>query len=215
MAIVHRIEGSGILTTNIINYLGGLENCRMFKISGVREAFKEINRKGALSVSDIIKIIGTNWKPEHAELVVNFTLGRPLTPAKTFQHLVDEKLLRPGLNFVCKQCLTEKWYGMNEFTDKFSCPYCFTEQDIPRVDKLHWHYKTNGILGLSGVGFGTMPVIVSLWRYTHIPTCCTTIRCIEYTLYNYVTEITSKRQDQLCHKKGDPIKFSYNFLFSS
>jgi hypothetical protein len=161
---------SGILTTNIINYLGGIENCRMFKISGVREAFKEINRKGALAVNEIIKIIGTNWKPEHAELVVDFNLGRPLTPAKTFQHLIDEKLLRPGLNFVCKQCQTEKWYGMNEFTEKFSCPYCFTEQDIPRVDKLHWHYKTNGILGLSGVGFGTIPVIVSLWRYMHIPT---------------------------------------------
>jgi len=161
---------SGILTTNIINYLGGLENCRMFKISGVREAFKEINKKGALSVDDIIKIIGRNWKPEHADLVVDFKLGRPLTPAKTFQHLIDEKLLRPGLNFVCKQCQTKKWYGMNEFTDKFSCPYCFTEQDIPRVDKLSWHYKTNGILGLSGVGFGTIPVIVSLWRYTHIPT---------------------------------------------
>lgn len=165
-----KMSRSGILTNNIINYLGGLENCRVFKISGVREAFKEMNKKGELPVNDIIKIIGTNWKPEHAELVVDFKLGKLLTPEKTFQHLIDEKLIRPGLNFTCKQCQTEKWYGMNEFTDKFTCPFCFSEQNIPRLDTLPWHYKTNGILGLSGVGFGTLPVIVSLWRFSHLET---------------------------------------------
>ena len=189
----------GIMANTIIKFLGGLEDCRVFKLQGIREALKELNFRGELEANEIMGIIGRNWKPEYNDLVLYFGQGRPLDSPKTFQYLVDKKLVTPGLKFRCSQCNTEEWYGVGNFNEKFTCQYCSCEQDIPRLDTLKWHYKSNLVARFPAGGFGSIPVILSLWRYSHLPQLLRNSQGFTSTIIQHILDSSFERELDYFH----------------
>jgi len=93
---------------------------------------------------------------------------RPLTPQVAFDALVKSKLIRPGLDFRCLQCGEKAWYSVKDFGEQFECIYCFLKQDVPRLDKEDWKYTGNGLVRIQDEGYGSLPVILSLWRLDHL-----------------------------------------------
>ena len=189
------ISTPGIFSNKILQIAGGLEGCRVFKVKGVREALTKLNtsiseitisnkrHRGRIArpnplpanaIQDIIKseVVdqhgSKNWINKlYEDLVLEFSQGRPLTPAKVVDYLIKTKIIVPGLKLKCNECSTEEWYRLGSFTDTFKCSYCFAEQDIPRIDQQHWSYRTEGMISIADEGRGSLPVILSLWRLSH------------------------------------------------
>lgn len=189
------ISTPGIFANKILQIAGGLEGCRVFKVKGVREALTKLNTSvGVVTISnkrhrgtiarpnplpantiqDIVKrdtadkYGSKNWIEKlYADLVLEFSQGRPLTPSKVVDYLIKTKLIVPGLKLECSECSTEDWYRLGSFTDTFKCTYCFFEQDVPRIDRQNWSYRTEGMISIADEGRGSLPVILSLWRLSH------------------------------------------------
>lgn len=182
----------GIFANKILQIIGEIDSARVFKIKGVREALTRLNTnegpvtidgkryKGViakphpLQANEIMNTIGLtqedefgskNWIPElYEDITLFYGQAHPLTPEIVLDYLIRKKLIVPGLNLRCNECLQEEWYKIGGFSDKFKCNYCFTEQDVPRVDKQNWCYRTEGIVSIADEGKGSLPVILSIWR---------------------------------------------------
>lgn len=190
-----RSSAPGIFSKKILEMMGGLESCRVFKIKGVREALASMNKdegtvvidgkkyKGEIAtarpllgsaIRDIIKSTtldsfgSKNWISDiYKDLVLFAGQSKPLTSEIVFDHLVTKKLIAPGRKFKCTGCSCEDWYKIGSFSDSFKCTHCGNVQDIPRIDDSNWFYKTEGLVAISNEGRGSLPVILSLWRLSH------------------------------------------------
>lgn len=166
------VSQPGRITQNLINFLGGIWGCRLLKVDGIRKVLRRINKEGALNTQTIVGEIARNWHSEdNDDLVLKAGgLGHKLDKNMAFDALVKSKLVRPGLTFSCSQCGEKSWYSVEEFTESYKCHFCFLEQDVPRLDRLKWAYTTNGLARIKDEGYGSLPVILSLWRLDHLST---------------------------------------------
>lgn len=190
-----RPSSPGIFVHKILQMMGGIDDCRVFKIKGVREALATMNKdqgevivnrkkiRGEIAkarpmmgnaIRDIIKSTrkddndSQNWISEiYEDLVLYSGQPRPLTPEVIFNHLIDKKLIIVGRKFKCVNCTIEDWYKIGTFSETFQCTHCRFSQDIPRIDDSNWFYKTEGLVAISDEGRGSLPVIVSLWRLSY------------------------------------------------
>lgn len=162
------VSQPGRITQNLIEFLGGIQGARLLKVDGIRKAIKELNKK-SLTSTELVKIIGESWHPEeNKSLVLKAGGGWNLTATKAFDALLASKLIRPGIDFRCKRCGITNWYSVKDFGEQFECIYCFLKQDIPRLDKVDWKYTTNGLVRVQDEGYGSIPVILALWRFDHL-----------------------------------------------
>lgn len=159
----------GVIAQNLINFLGEIEGCRLLKVDGIRRAVRELNRRGALDARAVTQIIGQNWHADdNDDLVLQSGQNGSLNAGLAFDALVKSKLIKPGLKFRCEQCKQEDWYPVGDFTEKYKCNFCFLNQDVPRLDKLEWTYTTSGLITTQDEGYGSLPVILALWRLNHM-----------------------------------------------
>ncbi len=190
-----RLSTPGIFSNKILQMMGGLEDCRVFKVKGVREALSSMNKdegeviidgkkyRGDIAkarpmlgaaIRDIIKNTtadsygSINWIPDmYKDLVLFAGQPRPLIPEIVFDYLVNKKLITPGRKFKCTSCSCEEWYKIGSFSETYKCVHCGFTQDIPRIDDNNWFYETEGLVAISDEGRGSLPVILSLWRLSH------------------------------------------------
>ena len=164
------VSQPGRITQNLIDFLGGISGCRLLKVDGIRRVLRRINKKGPLNTEALVNEIRENWHSEDNDnlVLVAGGLGKKLDEKIAFNALVESKLIRPGLRFKCNQCGERSWYSIEEFAEKYKCHFCFLEQDAPRLDSLKWEYATNGLARIKDEGYGSLPVILSLWRLDHL-----------------------------------------------
>lgn len=191
----------GIFANKILQTMGGIDSCRVFKIKGVREVLKELNtgngyvttynkhtkkarriygkipKTKPLTANRIKEVIkdevenkhnSKNWINElYEDIVLSYQQQPPLTPDIVLDCLISKKLISPGLKLKCKECSKKRWYKLGSFTDTFKCVYCNMIQNVPRIEKQEWFYKTEGMLSIADEGQGSLPVILALWRLNH------------------------------------------------
>ena len=196
--IGYEIEPSqpGVFADTILETMGSLEACRVFKIKGVRDVLRKLNTKkdkavvdgktykgkipkpnplNAGAILDVIKnrtedeIHGSiNWIDNlYKDLVLEAGQDLPLKPDIVLDYLVKKELLVPGLQLECKKCKKTVWYKVGNFSQRFSCKYCNKKQKTRRLDKLEWFYRTQGMVSIVDEGRGSIPVLLSLWRLSH------------------------------------------------
>lgn len=183
-----KLSSPGNYAKQIINYMDGLNGCRIFKIRGVREVLfelsnlsKEIKKKEnigkvsrfGLTYGEIKSKIGSrnkdkfggpNWDNEIYKDLFIRGQKHPLNPEITLDYLIDKRILRTGLRFTCSNCSKEEWYDISEFSDKFKCKYCFQEQNTGILNKKEWFHKVNGLFMIQDSGMGSLATILTLWR---------------------------------------------------
>jgi len=120
----------------------------------------------ALTASQIKRLLGKYWKKElyfkgRRGIVRR---GDEMTSDSVVEYLVRKRILRTGMYFRCEVCGKKDWYQIGEFAQQYKCRYCFTEQDIPFMERREWCYKADGMFMLPNVGEGSIAVILSLWR---------------------------------------------------
>ncbi len=181
------LSPAGIYAQEIINFMGGLGKCRIFKIKGVREVLKKLSWsklpqnkslrfgmtygeiKGLIRSRKRDKFGVQNWDNKcYKNLVLFFGQSRPLKPEIVADYLFEKNILRGGLCLFCTNCRKKEWYHIGEFSEKFICKYCFQEQHIDNLERKEWHYKADGMFMIPNTGEGSLAVILSLWRLNHI-----------------------------------------------
>ncbi|GAG68627.1 unnamed protein product, partial [marine sediment metagenome] len=206
-----RIENSsnGIYAEKIIEYMGGLEKCRIFKIRGVRSILNELsiaqglteetnkdtitfkkNLRFGITHSDLKNKIsdkipdrfgGPNWDyKNYKDLIIYRGQQNTLNPEMVIDYLIDKKILRTGMKLLCDNCTKEDWYNISEFSETFICKYCFKKQNVGTLKKNEWRYKLDGLFMIPDTGQGSLAVILSLWRFSHLS---------RYNNYKYTTSI--------------------------
>ncbi len=175
---------AGIFAKRIMEHLGGLRGCRVFKIRGVRDALIQLSNQEprfGKTFGDLKGIVGNrtkddfggpNWDdPIYKGLVLYYKQLAPLTPVIAIDHLFKKNVFRVGLRFTCQKCGKEDWYHLTEFDINFTCRYCFQNQHIGSLEgraKREWHYKSDGLFTIPNVGEGSLSVILALWRLDHL-----------------------------------------------
>lgn len=159
----------GRIAQNLVKFLGGIEGCRLLKVDGIRRALRELNRKGSLNADALVGVIGRHWhKEENDDIILQYGQPRPLTAPLALDALINSKLIKPGLKLKCPQCGQKTWYSVGEIGEQYKCRFCLEIQETPRLDGLKWSYSTNGLISIDDEGYGSIPVILSLWRFNHL-----------------------------------------------
>ncbi|MBU0570226.1 hypothetical protein KKB40_05655 [Patescibacteria group bacterium] len=174
----------GIFAKRIIEYMGGLDSCRVFKLRGIRDVLVQLSKqkprfgmthgelKGIARKSQTDQFGGPNWDSSvYKDLVLYYKQPQPLTAEIAIDHLFKKNVFRAGLRFVCQNCGKEDWYHLTEFNVNFTCRYCFDNQHIGSLEgsnKKEWHYKSDGLFMIPNAGEGSLGVILALWRLHHL-----------------------------------------------
>ncbi len=169
----------GRYTDEIIAKLGTLHfGCRLFKIQGVRDVLARLSGGAALTKGNMYQTVsstsegphGRNWIPELYEGLYLRKGQAKHTPSFTdiFDELLENQIIRPGREFTCRKCTATSWHHVSDFGEEYKCPFCFTVQRVPFGQFNEWQYKADGIFRMQHSGFGSIAVILSLWRLSDL-----------------------------------------------
>ena len=168
----------GIYADQIIRKMGHLQfDCRLFKLRGVREIINRLSSGGSLDQATMSQIVlsntddrfGRNWRDDlYKDLIIKRgQRGRPRF-TEIFDELLQNQIIRPGLELRCQSCNQEEWYHVSEFSEEFTCRLCFTSQRVhfsnPRAKQ--WQFKSDGFFRIPDSARGSLSVIASLWRFS-------------------------------------------------
>jgi len=174
---------AGIFAQKIIDKMDGLDGCRIFKIRGVREVLKKLSDpkpekrfRFGMIFGDLSAIIGRKRKDKGGganwdeKLYKGWSAipGKQTNVSNVITYLFKKNILRAGLKLRCNNCQKEEWYHIGEFSENYTCKYCFQNQHIGNLKDNNWRYKADGLFMIPNTGEGSLSVICSLWRLKNI-----------------------------------------------
>jgi len=161
----------GLIALRLIQQLGGLQGCRVFKIWGVRELIQKYRPDQSFTRSAAIQIIGQldpkTGKPnfsDYEKLVIEYRARRSKQkPEDALAFLVKHGVFRVGLKLVCQNCLLDFWIPLDDVRTKTECEFCGNEFDItPQLRDRDWRYRRSGLFGKENKQEGAIPVVLTL-----------------------------------------------------
>jgi hypothetical protein len=167
-----RIERSeaGLRASRLIAQLGGVQDCRVLKIRGVRELLRKygveesFTRSGAMqAIRDLDKSTGAVGFDAFKRLHIEYREKADMTPDDVLSYLLVRRVFRVGLEFKCPNCQLASWLHLDEVKTVSSCPYCDNAHDVtPQLKDRDWRYRRSGIFGRNDDQLGGVPVALTL-----------------------------------------------------
>jgi hypothetical protein len=162
----------GRYASEIIRKMGRLHSdCRVFKLQGVREVLDRLSHGGILTKGNIHDIVMSpdHWRPDFYERVfIRAGQGGRLNFTHIFEFLLEKRVIRPGFKLSCRTCHGEEWYHVSEFSEEYTCRFCFSRQRVNFASARDWQYKADGLFQIRDSALGSLAVVVSLWRFEHL-----------------------------------------------
>lgn len=158
---------AGIKTFRLIKQLGGLQNCRVFKVEGFRELIKTYSPMQSFTKGCATKMIYDNGSKEATSGSFKYERvyldGKKLSPDILFSFLLRKSVFRAGLNLKCSNCELEFWRVIDDLKSNSICEYCGDEFEIlSQLKDRDWFYRRSGIFGLNDNQEGGIPVSLTL-----------------------------------------------------
>ncbi len=191
----------GLIASSIIQQMGGLKNCRPFKIAGVRDLIKKYSpdqsftRSGAV---EIIRAIDSNTKKPGFTVYENLyiearRIGSKLTPDAVIAYLLNRNIFRSGLELYCPSCQLDFWTHLDELRTETTCMYCGNKFNITPYlrDRGDWRFRRTGLFGRDNNQEGSIPVILLLQQLD-------TLFGNNKLLYTTAMELSSKHYKKGC-----------------
>jgi hypothetical protein len=147
----------GLTLERIVEQLGGLLPCTVFKNSGVREIIHTLARGSNMPQDWVKKVIyravsGDERKKELERILSN---------------LVATRVLRQGFELQCERCRLRDWYHLSDLSEDFKCKKCFRVQQVPHLLGGQWRYTVDGLFRLKGKLAGCLTTILALLFLRH------------------------------------------------
>jgi len=156
------LSSAGKVALRVIHHMGGIDSCRAFKISGVRQLLNDYSLTKHFSHSQALARIGKTFDPFKG-LHVEQRDHKDLTPQDVFLHLVKKKVFRPGIELECTNCLLKDWHSLNDLDEQVSCSYCGSMIDSgPQLRDGAWQYRVSGVFARTRDHEGAIPVALAL-----------------------------------------------------
>lgn len=161
---------AGKVGHRLIQQMGGLQGCRVFKIPGVRELIHAHGAKDSFTRSGATQTIrgfdpATNVETfaPHKNLFVQYRDAGELKPDAAFAYLLDKKMFSAGLAFTCPNCALQFWVHLDSLKTSIQCEYCDTSINVmPQLKDRDWKFRRSGLFGRDDHQGGGIPVAVVL-----------------------------------------------------
>jgi hypothetical protein len=160
----------GLRATRLIAQLGGLRDCRVLKIRGVRNLLRKygvdesFTRSGAIeAIRDVDPATGAIGFDAFKNLHIEHRSKPDMKPDDVLRYLLERRVFRVGLELTCPNCQLTSWLHVDDVRTVSSCPYCDHSHDItPQLKDRDWRYKRSGIFGRNDDQLGGVPVALTL-----------------------------------------------------
>ncbi len=165
-----QVSEAGRIALRVIQQMGGVQGCRVFKIAGVRALIEKYKPLKSFTRGDAMQIIAEVDPVTH---VPNFSRYEPLfiepregdklKPHQVFDYLVKRNVFRVGLTFTCPNCELEFWTHLDDLATEIICEYCGQRFNVtPQLKDAAWAYRRSGLFGREDHQQGAIPVALTL-----------------------------------------------------
>jgi hypothetical protein len=160
----------GLRCSRLIAQLGGLQDCRVLMIRGVRNLLRRygvdqsFTRSGAAdAIRDVDPATGTVGFNAFKNLYIEYREGGDLKADDVLRYLLERRVFRVGLEFTCPNCRLPSWIHLDEVKTRSTCSYCDHGYDVtPQLKDRDWRYRRSGIFGRDDDQLGGVPVALTL-----------------------------------------------------
>jgi hypothetical protein len=153
---------AGLVSARLIDQMGGLQGCRVFKISGVRSLIKKNPPAKSFQYRKALQMIGPGFDA-YKSLYIEPRDEKELRPQDAFLYLLKKGVFRVGLDLACPTCRLDFWVTLDDVKSSTRCPYCGFEFNVlPQLQDRNWAYRRSGLFGRQDNQRGGIPVAVTL-----------------------------------------------------
>jgi hypothetical protein len=153
---------AGKVALRVIQHMGGLDSCRVFKVRGVRELLHDFSLSKTFSHKQALARIGPGFDT-YKRLFVEPRERHEMEPQDVFLHLVRKKVIRPGIELECPSCQLTEWHSLNDLHETATCPFCGSPFDSgPQLRDGSWLYRVSGLFARTRDHEGAIPVSLAL-----------------------------------------------------
>ena len=168
--IKSQVSEAGRIASRVIQQMGGVQGCRVFKIAGVRALIEKYKPGQSFTRGDATQIIGEvdpiTHVPNFARYESLFIEPRQvpkLTSHQVFDYLVKRNVFRVGLKFTCPNCELESWTHLDDLATEITCEFCGKRFNVtPQLKDGAWAYRRSGLFGREDHQQGAIPVALTL-----------------------------------------------------
>jgi hypothetical protein len=138
----------GRIAKRIIQQMGGLQGCRVFKLPGVRKLIKEYSPLRSFTRGAATFMISQlDPVTKIPDLPTLFVQGEQLTSASAFDYLLSKGVFRAGLELTCPNCDLEFWVALEGLGHEVTCEYCGQRFNLTRQLKdRDWRFRNPAYL---------------------------------------------------------------------
>jgi hypothetical protein len=161
---------AGRIAWRLIQQMGGVQGCRVFKIAGVRKLVEKYKPLQSFTRSDAIQTIGQNdpatGRPQfeaYEQLYIERRKRGKLTPPQVFDFLLKKGVFRVGINFLCPNCELPFWKPLDDIATEVTCELCGRRFNVTtQLKDRDWAYRRSGLFGRENHQEGAIPVALTL-----------------------------------------------------
>ena len=161
---------AGRIASRLIQQMGGVQGCRVFKIAGVRKLIEKYKPLQSFTRGEAMQIIGD---VDPATSIPNFARYEPLfiepregpnlKSSHVFDFMARKKVFRVGLKFICPNCELEFWTSLDVLATEVTCEHCGQRFNVtPHLKDRDWAYRRSGLFGREDHQQGAIPVALTL-----------------------------------------------------
>jgi hypothetical protein len=167
-------SAAGRVCTRLIQQMGGLDHCRVFRIGGVRDLIERYSPDQSFTRSEAKRIIfgkdGLHPLSDYRDLYIEpRPPGTALTNDAVLAHLLEKDVFRPGLKLSCPNCQLDFWRSLDEVRTRSECEYCGHVFHLgPQLRDRDWALRRSGLFGRNDNQEGALPVVLALQQLAHV-----------------------------------------------
>lgn len=152
----------GLITARIVRQIGGLQGCRVFKLTGVRRLFEEYTHLQSFTRRVAIQMIGPSFQ-KFERLFIEYREKGKLSPEDALSYLLRKGVFRVGLEFRCPHCKLDFWRHIDEVKTLIECEYCGNSFDVTsQLRDRDWRFRRTGLFGRDDHQQGAVAVMLTL-----------------------------------------------------
>lgn len=166
----------GQLADKLIDHMGGVDSCRIFKVKGVRNLLngmkvdQSIPWSGAIDKIRDVDLTGKASFDDYKDLYIQQRDTKNLSAQECMDFLITNNLMRAGYNLKCENCGLSFWVNLTQANDYVECEFCYKQVHMAVQIRSRGDiaYRRSGLFGKNNNLEGSVPVALTLMALTRL-----------------------------------------------